>query len=479
LKKKFFTNLIFLVSLNLIVKPFWVLGIDRTVQNTVGTDVFGIYFGLFNLSILFNIILDFGLTNFNNRNIAQHKQHLDKYFSNIVVFKLMLTLVYAVITIAAGLIAKYNWYEFRILFLLIANQILLSFILYLRSNVSGLQIFKVDSLISVLDRFLMIVIVGGLLLFKKDSFKIEWFVFAQTIAYLVTALVAFFVVLYHSKFFKPRLDKPFLFLLIKKSFPYALLVFFMSIHNRIDAVLLNGLLPDGNVHAGIYAQSFRLLDAVSQFAFLFASLLLPIFSKSIKLKEDISELTVFSMFLILSASIIFVIPSIFYNSEIISILYPEHNSFSSEVFSVLIVSIIPISMGYIYGTLLTANGSIKQLNIIAFIGVLINVILNLILIPKLQSKGTAFTALVTQSFTALAQFILAVYLFKIKFSGLKIISVVAFVVSFYGIVYFIHNMNYNWILSYCVSLLIGLVLAFVLRLLSLKTILMLIKGKED
>ena len=38
----------------------------------------------------------------------------------------------------------------------------------------------------------------------------------------------------------------------------------------------------GDYQAGVYAQSFRLLDAGQNFAFLFSVLLLPLFSKMIK-----------------------------------------------------------------------------------------------------------------------------------------------------------------------------------------------------
>jgi O-antigen/teichoic acid export membrane protein len=88
LRKKFIINLIFLVSLNLLIKPFWIFGIDMAVQNTVGASEYGFYFALFNFSLLLNIFLDLGITNFNNRNIARHNQLLTKHFSNIVGFEI-------------------------------------------------------------------------------------------------------------------------------------------------------------------------------------------------------------------------------------------------------------------------------------------------------------------------------------------------------------------------------------------------------
>ena len=63
MKKTFFQNLLFLIFINLLVKPFYVLGVDRPVQNLVGHESYGLYFALFNFSFLFNIVLDIGITN--------------------------------------------------------------------------------------------------------------------------------------------------------------------------------------------------------------------------------------------------------------------------------------------------------------------------------------------------------------------------------------------------------------------------------
>ena len=463
------------------MKPFWVLGIDRVVQNQVGSADYGMYFSLFNLSIIFNIILDLGLTNFNNRNIAQHKQLLPKYFSNIIVLKLLLSAIYAIFTISVGFIFGFDLEHFKILFFLIFNQFLLSFVLYLRSNISGLHLFKTDSLISILDRVLMIGLTGILLWtnITNETFKIQWFVYIQTIAYSITAVTAFFVVLSHSKFLKLRINKPFIISTLKQTFPFALLVFFMSFYNRFDAVIIKKLLIDGDVQVGIYAQSFRLLDAVSQFSLLFAGLLLPIFSRMIKQKEKVDDLVHFSFFLLIVPAVIFVVSSAFYNQEIISLLYPEHEIASVKIFPILMSAFIPISITYIFGTLLTANKNLKQLNIIAFSGVVINFTLNFILIPKLFAMGAAITALITQSITAVLQMILAIHVFKIKISTKKIISIFLFLITFISSAFFIHLKFENWVLGFTTSLAIGLIIGFSLRLIHLKTIVRLLKGYED
>lgn len=156
MQKKFLKNLAFLVFLNLLVKPFWIFGVDREVQNITGPEEYGFYFTILNFSYLFYIILDLGITNFNNRNIAQNNQLLNKHLAGISTLKVLLGVAYGIIIFIIGWIIGYDARQMYLLAWVGFNQFLLSLILYLRSNISGLLLFKTESFLSVLDRLLMI-----------------------------------------------------------------------------------------------------------------------------------------------------------------------------------------------------------------------------------------------------------------------------------------------------------------------------------
>src|ERR1035437_8135645 len=188
MKKTFFRNLLFLLFLNLLVKPLWFFGVDRSVQNKVGHESYGLYFALFSFSFLFSIILDVGVTNYNSRLIAQKPTLIKKYFSNILFFKLILIGVYFFITLIAALgLHLVDSKGFILLMVLSCNQALGSVILYLRSNISAMHYFKTDSILSVLDKLLMILLFAILIYAKPfgDTFKIEWFIYSQTISYII------------------------------------------------------------------------------------------------------------------------------------------------------------------------------------------------------------------------------------------------------------------------------------------------------
>lgn len=477
MQRKFLTNLGLLLLLNLLIKPFWIFGIDLTVQRSVGVGEYGFYFVLLNFSFLFNIILDLGITNFNNRNIAQNNHLLNKHFSGILALKLMLGVVYMVLAFLIAWILKYSPEQFWLLGWLAVNQFLLSFILYLRSNISGFLMFRTDSFLSVLDRILMIMFCSVLLWgnITKGPFRIEWFVYSQTAAYLMTAAFALFVVVNKAHFRRLNWNWPFSVMILKKSAPFALLVLLMTFYNRLDPVMMESLLPagTGNEQAGIYASGFRLLDAANMIAYLFSVLLVPIFSRMLKKRQPIVHMLKLSFTLLITLAVVVGVSLFFYGLEVIDLLYNDHVESSARVFRILILGFIPVSTTYIFGTLLTANGNLKQLNIIALTGLLINFILNYILIPELLAEGSAIATLVTQFVTALLQITLVYRVFRFDINYRYLFTLFLFVagVVCFNIVSLKFHVNWsilphqiNWIGNFILTLLASFILAIYLRL---------------
>lgn len=473
MKKTFVSNLAFLLFLNLLIKPIWIFGIDVEVQNIVRAEEYGLYASLLSFTIIFNILLDFGINNFNNREIARNNDLLKKYFSNLILLKLILAIVYAIFCFTIAYFLNWSGRELNLLIFLVLNQFLLSLILYFRSNVSALHLFKTDSLISVTDKLLMIAICSVLLFIPKykSNFHIEWFIYSQTAGYLITAIIAFFIVLRKASFFKLAFDFRFLKRILRQTLPYATLTLFMALYIRTDMVMLKELLPTGKVEAGIYAQSFRILDAVAIFALLFANILLPMFSKMLKNKEDVSQLVLLSYSLLIVPVFIFSISAYFFSLDIMSLLYIDHQESSAQIFSILILGFIPIASTYIFGTLLTANKSLKALNIITGCGVVLNIALNLFLIYNYKAQGAAIASLITQTLTSVAQIYVCKVSLKIKMPFKYIFKVLSFVAFIFASNLIANKLDFFWIYKFLVVCFVCMLFAFVINLINTKGLL--------
>ena len=427
MRKTLLSGLVWILAANLVVKPLWLLGIEVGVQNAVGNEMYGFYFGIFNLAYIFNILLDLGLTNYNTRNIAQHPQLIGKYMEGILGLKLLLLALYAVVAFSVGAMLGYGSDEFRLLAWLALAQFLNSLILYLRSNFEGLLLFGWDSLFSVLDRVLMIVICGWMLWGPTDGqMSIFAFVYAQVAAYALTALAALAVIGRRAKLRRIRWDWRFFTVVLRQSAPFALLVLLMASYNRIDPILLRQIASDGE--AGIYAGAFRLLDALTMVGYLVSVPLLPVFARlcaNLRHNHDNGNLVgtvrvVFwpLMLFAIGAAVLCAVAS----EPLMALLYRERGEEYEPVFRVVVFGLVPICITYIFGTLLTADGRLRQLNLFAAASLVLNVAVNLLLIPRWGAVGSAWASLTAQTFMAAAQLVLAVHLFRLPLQAFSLPS---------------------------------------------------------
>ena len=477
MQKTFIQNLILLLTLNLLIKPFWVFGIEAEVQRQVGTESYGLYFALFNFSFLLNILLDFGITNFNNKNIAQNNHLITKHFSSILLLKLLLGCIFMCVTLAIGIIVGYNNLELGLLAMMGFNQFLAFMIMYLRSNLAGLHLFKTDSLISVLDRSLMIILCGAILwggLFGQKM-TIELFVYTQTLSYLIATGITLAIVMKKASFKRLKWNYPFFLLILKKSFPFAVLVLLMTFYNRIDAVMLERMLPNGKLESGVYAAAYRVLDSANMFSFLFSGLLLPMFARMIRFREPVEHLVKLAFTILITPAVIAVCTAIFFSREIMGLLYHVHVEESAAVFRIIMGCFIASSLTYIFGTLLSANGNLFQLNILAGSGMAINLILNLILIPRYHAIGAACSSLITQSASAFLQMLLAQRIFKFKVNKRLIAQVAVFIPACLLIAWLCSTMIENWVSGFFLLVLLGTTLAFSIGLLHIKSMYRILK----
>jgi O-antigen/teichoic acid export membrane protein len=156
----------------------------------------------------------------------------------------------------------------------------------------------------------------------------------------------------------------------------------------------------------------------------------------------------------------------------------SHIDDSASVFKILMCCFIPISSTYIFGTLLTANGNLRQLNIMASIGIFINIVLNVILIPQMSARGAAISSITTQTFTALAQIVMAQRAFAFHKNYKLIAKISAFVIVFIFFNIALQSVQIYWVSKLVISAATGFGLAFTLRLISIRNIYRIIKYGE-
>ena len=274
--------------------------------------------------------------------------------------------------------------------------------------------------------------------------------------------------------------------IIKEAFPFALLMALMALYTRIDAVMLDLLITDGTAkyHAGIYAQSFRLLDAGNIFALVLSGMLLPIFSRMIKQNESPKNMVNLSAKLVLIATLTVLLISFYFGYFIMSKLYHFKSEFehlySSTVLASLMIAFVAMSLVYVYGTLLTAANKIKKLNKIAAICLGINIILNYILIIEFDgvnrpAEGAAIATFVTQSMFVILCIRESFKLFKLEIQWKFLGKLLFYFVLLSSIYFYLIYLEYPIQIIFLIYISCGILFLFLFRLVDLKNTIALFK----
>jgi len=406
--KTFGVNIILLLLINILIKPFYLFGIDRTVQNEVGAESYGLFTVFFNFIFLFQIFADLGLQNFSQQWISRQRGSVQSLLGRGLPTKGLLTLLFLPIVALAGFVSGYLTEEPILYGLLVFNFLLNSWLVYLRTVVSGLGYYKTDSVFSSVDKLLMIAIIGSLL-WSSATPEISIFNFAmgQSISLVITVSIISLWIRWKVQAISSRFSIKNVRVIFRKALPFALIVFLMTLFTRLDLIMIEWLLEDGYYQSGAYAAGYRLLDAANIIGFLVAGLLLPMFSHASRSPQPPISLVRAGWYFLMAVSIPISALCFWYADEITFLLYTEATSAWSQILSILMLTFIVRSSDYVMGSLLTAYERLRFMNIAYLGGVLLNIGLNLFMIPAYKAVGAAYTTLISQSIIAVLFMVVA------------------------------------------------------------------------
>jgi len=426
--KKYLSDIAFMQVLNLLVKPVWILVIDRAVQNALSQEIYGNYFALFNFSLMFFIILDLGLNGYNTTEISRDTNKIVSFAGSIIGLKILLMILYLIAAFGVGSLLGYNRLEFNLLLILSILQIITSFNQYLRSIVSSLQKFKWDGIFMVLDRVVIISICSVLIWGGISDWEltINRFVYAQLMG--VSLVTISLVVFLRKQLSKVSISFQFqrIVPILKQSWPFALLIMLMGLYNYMDSVMLKLLISDGQVS-----------DYTSK------------------------------LLLLIGFSVVFF--SYSYGMDIMQFLYPDKaTAASSNAFVILMFGFIGSVLVLVYGTLLTAALELKFLNLAAFATLVINLVLNVKLIPQYGASGAATATLVSQFIFGGVCFMISFRKFNFKLKWVDIFKQLVGVM--FLVIIIIHFRPYfdNVLVHSVLIALVVLLVAYLFKLFSVK-----------
>ena len=439
----------------------------------VGHEVYGMYSTLLGLAYLLSILTDMGITNYNQRSIASDPDQLKTYLPNILVAKALMSVLYFAVIGVAGWFLGFRGTMFELLCWIGLLQVLTTFTQYLRSNISGLQLFRIDSWLSATDKLIVIGICGTLLYagVGGSHFDIRWFVWSQVIAFGVTALLSFILIRQKVTFTFAHLHLGKVWTIVKQSLPYALLILLMSAYTRMDGFMLERLAPGNNLEqAGIYASAFRLVDICTMPGLMMAGILIPLYARLISENKPIRQMVTMSTNLLMPIALSIVAFSIIHRDGIMNFL-SQHNIEQSYLVFAIVMGCVPgLSLMYLYSSILTASGNLKPLITIAAAGVVVYLTGALVLIPRLGATGAAINAVTTQALVGILYTVIAAKRYRLPFRPLWIAHYILLFIEMMAVNWLLHLAGRHWLAAAIINIPVFAGLAMAHRLVTIPQI---------
>lgn len=477
-------NIIFLFTVNLVIKPLWTFGIDIPSQNYFGHEVFGFYASLLSLSIMFQIMLDMGLQSYQSRQVGSNASSISWLLPNALLAKGIFSVGYLIVLMLLGwLIFDYDTYGLKLLVLLGISQIFNSLMLFLRSSVASLHYYAIDSIISIIDKAVLIIICGGLLYnYLNIPFKIEHLIYGQMIGYFISGLVAFIFVLTRTKIHWHNTNKKIIQRVIKRSLPFASLILVMSVFFRIDIIILEFLSRDTRPdEAGHYWSLYRLLDMMNNFTgILFAGLYLPMVMRFKKSKADLNAITKTGLSVLLPISISVCVLTYYYHNEVMQILYHQNSSSKNISLFFMMLSFPFYSLNYIYSTFLTGMGEIKRLTIHSMICAIVIIIMNLLFIKNYGSYALVLSSFIGHGIFFAMNYSLTQKKYQVGEINLPMVlklAVFCLLTTTLGYLCKIYG-EINLFIIIGIFILSSIIFLFLLRIINLKQLIEMIKARD-
>ncbi|MFA7575155.1 MAG: flippase [Arcobacteraceae bacterium] len=386
-------NSLFLLLSNIVSKIlafFYIIYIARYL----GAEGFGVFSFALAFTSIFGVLVDLGLNSLTVREIARSKSLTGKYLGNISVMKIILSAFTFVLVVITINIFGYSQETNKVVYLFALYVIITSFTNMFYAFFQAYEKMEYQSIGQVLTSFL---ILSGALWAISKELNVISFAFVYFIVSVIILAYNGLVYLYHFGLSKLEIDWDFWKPTIKYALPFFLSAVVDIIAFKIDIVMLSKL--KGDIVVGWYSAAYRLIEVLFFIPATIAGALYPVLSNAYISSQDSLRLMYkqsFKYLIIIGLPI--AVATTILAPKIILFIYKSEFLNSVIVLQIIIWTIPIIFLTYIFGTILASMDQQVLVLKINFLGMILNITINFLLIPKFSyigaSVATIFTCLI-------------------------------------------------------------------------------------
>ena len=402
------------------------------IARYLGDVGFGKYSFAFAFSNFFLIFVDIGLNYLFVRDVARDKTKAQKYLGNVLIIKTILAILVLMVMVLVVNLIQYPPDTSRAVYIVSFSLIIGSISSSIHSIFNAYEKMEYPAIISTVEKIIFVGTAVPILIFGYGLIPLLLMYMFASIANL---FISGFIVC--KKFTAPKFDIDYILwkYLIKTALPFLLTFVFASIYFYIDTIMLSFMKGDAVV--GWYNAAYNLLSALIPILALLMNTMFPVFSRlfqssandlNMAFSTSVRYLFIFTLPIVVGTTLI--------SENIIYFLYGEVFVESILTLQILIWALLFISISIVLYTLLNSTNRQMLVTKATAFGALINVSLNLLLIPKMSLIGAAIATLITEAFLFAVYFYLVskfqpiASIHRIIFKPIVAVSVMAVSIQF-------------------------------------------------
>lgn len=364
----------------------------------LGPQAYGNFSLAMNFVLIFSFLPEFGLAAILTRELSKevNKEEKHKIFDCIFSISIFLSIISYLLIFSLGFLIIKNPIAFILLPILGLMMILdilreMIYSIYrsqLRGDLQGIFHFLTN---------LLLFFIGIFILIKnpREIYLAYAYLIAISLGFLLSSTFAFDYLKKFRIYINWGMYKNY----FNSSWPIALGTSLYLLLLFTDSIILSWYHPPFFV--GIYNSSVKVNEFLILIPTGIALAVLPIFSRSLHDKEEIKKQIEFSIYLVYFIALPIIIGIFILSDNFISLIFGPKYLLANYSLKILIPSLLAQSLFMIFCQLLIAIDKRKELLIYEGVGFLVNLILNLIFIPKFGYLAAALNTTISSYLTFL------------------------------------------------------------------------------